>query len=170
MRHKLESIRSVFTAVGAFARRLRRNERGNILIETALVMPIFASLAMGAFDIGRFAMENARMEQASRAGAQLALLDLADLPTIADVEAAVVTAATLAIGPAIATLNVDAVITCWCAVGTVTTDVTCDTLCGSGDVAGTRLVVTANHSMDPVFTIPGFLETRTVNSKTVIMF
>lgn len=171
MKRMWDAIDRLSAACGSIAVRLRSSERGNVLIETALVMPIFAMLAMGSFDIGRFAMEHARMEQASRAGAQVAIQNLAETPVLADIEAEVVSAATLAIGPDIATLTVSATITCWCSSGgTATTAATCDDPCASGEVAGKKLVVTASHMMDPVFAVAGLLEPRTISSETVLMY
>lgn len=48
---------------------------GNVTIELAVVMSVFALLAMGGFDVSRMAKESHEMEQIARSAAQWALLN-----------------------------------------------------------------------------------------------
>lgn len=55
--------------------RWTRDTAGNVTIELAVVMSVFALLAMGGFDISRMAKESHEMEQIARSAAQWALLN-----------------------------------------------------------------------------------------------
>lgn len=147
----------------ARCRNFRRNERGNILVEFALVVPIFSVLAMGAYDMGRFAMETSRMEFAARAGAQVVLQDLSAIADLDSVRSEVIAAATVAAGPDVSDLVVIATRVCGCpdAGGTLVVG-SCTTPCDDGNVAQTQLIVTTGHFVDPVFTIPGVIERKRI--------
>ena len=147
--------------------RLRADQRGNVLTEMALVMPVFALLAVGSFDMGRFALEYTRLEAALRAGAQVAIQNVDTVGDLTLIEAEVEREVADSIGANIATLTVIASTNCACGeLGVNLTTATCNSLCDDGNVALTVLVVRAGHILDPVFSIPGFIETRRITAQT----
>jgi len=50
----------------------RADERGQTLIEFAIVLPVFMLIVFGLVDVGRFVYTNATLSQAAREGARLA--------------------------------------------------------------------------------------------------
>jgi len=59
--------------IGHVVRRLRRQqERGQSLVEFAVVLPIFLLVVFGLVDVGRLVYTNATLSQAAREGARLA--------------------------------------------------------------------------------------------------
>lgn len=52
----------------------RRAKRGSAAMEFALLAPIFALIAIGAYDFGNAVQTSMRLERAARAGAQFALV------------------------------------------------------------------------------------------------
>lgn len=156
----------------SIAARLRRDERGNVLIELALVMPIFATLAMGSYDLSRYAMETSRLDFAARAGAQVIIQNPGAISDLPGIEAEVVAAATVAAGPDVSDLVVTTSRVCNCPDGGGgTTTVACSTvICDDGSVMVNVLSVRAGHNVTPIFRIPGVIETRRVVGQFVVAF
>lgn len=57
-----------------FARRLRDDRRGNLMIEFTLALPILFLLLVGLLDLGRFSLQKSAMLQGAREGAQYGIL------------------------------------------------------------------------------------------------
>jgi Flp pilus assembly protein TadG len=55
-------------------RSLSRPHRGQAMLETALVLPIFLLVVFGIFEVGRFVFLKAELENAVREGARLGLV------------------------------------------------------------------------------------------------
>jgi Flp pilus assembly protein TadG len=59
------------TTIRKRGRSLARPRRGQALVETALVLPIFFLVVFGLFDLGRIAFLKAQLENAVREGARV---------------------------------------------------------------------------------------------------
>lgn len=64
------------------AGRLRDWRKGSAVLEFALLAPIFALVAVGAYDFGNALQTSMRLERAARAGAQFALVQPSDFAGI----------------------------------------------------------------------------------------
>lgn len=155
------------TLVGVVARNCRdfmaslsADRRGNVLTEMALVMPMFATLAVGTFDMGRFAIEQTRLEQVARAGAQYALQNIALAADTAGIENEAIQAALVAAGPDTAGITVVATRACGCPGSSG--DPGCAGFCDDGNVKSVELTVTATHTLTPLFSFPSFIQTTTL--------
>lgn len=63
--------------VGGFRRvfqGLRHNERGNLMIEFALALPVLSLMLIGLLDLGRYSLDKSAMLQGAREGAQFGTL------------------------------------------------------------------------------------------------
>ena len=136
------------------------DRRGNVLTEMALVMPMFATLAVGTFDMGRFAIEQNRLEQVARAGAQYALQNLSLSGDMAGMENEAIQAALVAAGPDTAGITVVATRACSCPGSAGAAG--CDDFCDDGNVKSVELTVTATHTLTPIFSFPSFIQTTTL--------
>ena len=56
-------------------RLLRRNPRGQTLVEVALILPIFVLLLVGIFDLGRAVYATSTINNAAREAGRLAIVD-----------------------------------------------------------------------------------------------
>lgn len=61
---------------------LSRRRRGSAALEFALLAPVFALVAVGAYDFGNALQTTMRLERAARAGAQFALAQPSDVAGI----------------------------------------------------------------------------------------
>lgn len=147
----------------AFLARISADRRGNVLTEMAIVMPMFATLAVGTFDMGRFAIEQNRLEQIARAGVNYVLQNPALAADDVGIENAATEAALVAAGPDTAGIVVDARRVCGCPDGVgVTAD--CSGFCADNNVKAVMLVVTVTHTLDPIFAFPNFIETQNMTA------
>jgi Flp pilus assembly protein TadG len=126
----------------------------------AVVMPMFATLAVGTFDMGRFAIEQNRLEQIARAGAQYVLQNISLAANTAGMEAAAEAAALVSAGPDTAGITVVAARVCSCASTGIEAD--CSGFCDDENVKAMELTVTVSHTLTPIFSFPNFIETRTL--------
>lgn len=149
-----------------FLKRLGGDRRGNVLTEMAIVMPMFATLAVGTFDMGRFTIEQNRLEQIARAGANYVLQNTALAGDDVGIEAAATAAALVAAGPDSAGIVVDASRICGCP--GVGIDPDCSGFCDDGNVKAVILVVTASHTLTPIFAFPNFIETKNLTASVRI--
>src|SRR4029077_387936 len=62
--------------------RLAIGDRGNVMIEFALSLPIIFLLMAGLIDLGRFSMQKSAMLQGARQGAQYGIMPNADSTSI----------------------------------------------------------------------------------------
>lgn len=94
--------------------------RGSAAMEFALLAPVFALIAIGAYDFGNAVQTSMRLERAARAGAQFALV----YPT----NSAGVVAAAIAAWPELTSANVpNPTSLCTCGDSTVACTATCNT-------------------------------------------
>jgi Flp pilus assembly protein TadG len=56
------------------SRGLRSDERGNLMIEFALALPVLSLMLIGLLDLGRFGLDKSAMLQGAREGAQFGAL------------------------------------------------------------------------------------------------
>ena len=61
--------------IGSLRRHLHGRDRGQALVEFALVIPVFIFLVMGIFDLGRAVYANSTISNAAREGARIAIVD-----------------------------------------------------------------------------------------------
>lgn len=150
--------------------RLSADSCGNVLTEMAIIMPMFATLAVGTFDLGRFTIEQTRLEQVARAGAQYALQNIALAGDSVGIEAAAIKAALVAAGPDSAGVAVAAnrVCTCIDEFGVITVEADCSGFCDDGNVKSVALTVTATHTLVPLYSFPNFIETTTLTADVTV--
>ncbi len=153
-----------------FMARLSADSCGNVLTEMAIIMPMFATLAVGTFDLGRFAIEQTRLEQVARAGAQYALQNIALAGDSVGIEAAAIKAALVAAGPDSAGIAVAAnrVCTCIDEFGVITVEADCNGFCDDGNVKSVALTVTATHTLVPLYSFPNFIQTTTLAADVTV--
>lgn len=121
--------------------RLRLGDRGNILVEFALALPILFLLLVGLLDLGRYGLQKSALVHGAREGAQYGMIAYSDSTNInaTAVNATALTGVT-------ATNNVF----CECIAGTT---VACTTTCGSGQTFKRYITVTTSKSFASVLSI-----------------
>lgn len=97
-----------------FFHALARDRNASVLVELALILPLFAVLLLGGFEVSRMAIQAHEVEQIARSAAQWGMLSQADASDITVVEAM----ANAAAGPMAAEITVDASNFCLCPDGT----------------------------------------------------
>jgi Flp pilus assembly protein TadG len=129
---------------------------GNALVELGLIAPVMLGLIVGAVDYGRFAVEQATISSAARAGAQYGIQDQVYATNIDGMrDAAQEDAEDTA-------LNVTPLNYCECpeAVGTA---VDCGLgICADGTWAPMYVEVTAQRTFDFIFDYPGVPQSQNV--------
>ena len=133
-------------------------QRGQSLVELALVLPLLLLLLVGVLEIGRFAYYDILVANAARAGAQYGSQSLT---AAADVDGI----STAAKNDGLASLTVTPSLLCGCSAGSLGT-------CPTGNVCANPLVyiqVTASETdFKSLFSYPGLPATMTLSS-TVTM-
>ncbi len=157
-------------SMGALARKCRGllahlgslggDRRGNVLTEMALVMPMFATLAVGTFDMGRFAVEQNRLEQIARAGANYVLQNTSLAADDAGIENAATRASLVAAGPDTAGIVIAASRVCGCPDSAGAAG--CSGFCDDGNTKAVLLVINVSHTLTPIFSFPSFIQTTTL--------
>jgi Flp pilus assembly protein TadG len=141
-------------------RRFRNAERGQALIEVALVLPLLFVLLVGTIDLGRLAQFDEQLASAARAGAQYGSLNLVTANDSTGMTAAAISAA-----PALSGVTVpSAGYYCTCANGSA---VTCT---GTACASTHRLLyvrVTTTATFHPFFHY--FINLATARSRTAIL-
>ncbi len=132
--------------------------RGAVSIELGFVAIILATLAVGAFDFGRFGVMKTRVTSAARAGAQYGVQDL----SAANDSAGMIGAALTDMNAVSADLSVQTARTyCECTTGG---EVACDTTCSDGGFAPQYVEVQIGQDIELLFGYPGVPENITVES------
>lgn len=129
--------------------RFLRTRDGNALVELGLAAPVMLGLTVGAIDYGRFAVEQATISSAARAGAQFGIQDQVQAMDLDGMRAA---AREDAKDPA---LQVTPLNYCECpeAVGTF---IDCGVgICADGTWAPMYVEVTAQRTFEFIFDYPG---------------
>ena len=116
------------------------NNRGNIIIEFALALPVLFLLLAGLLDLGRFALQKSALLQGAREGAQYGMVNSSDTTGVNStaVNATGLTGVT-------ATNSVF----CECVNGT---SVSCSTTCASGNLK-TYITVTTTKSFSSFLSV-----------------
>ena len=130
-----------FSTVRLPVLRVATSDRGNVMIEFALALPVMFLLMAGLLDLGRFSMQKSAMLQGAREGAQYGILlssDSANINTTAQ-NATGLTGVT-------ATNSVF----CECVAGTT---VACTATCTGGATLKTYLTVTTTRSFSSVLSV-----------------
>jgi Flp pilus assembly protein TadG len=121
--------------------RVAAGDRGNVMIEFALALPVMFLLMAGLLDLGRFSMQKSAMLQGAREGAQYGILvptDSTNINTTAQ-NATNLTGVT-------ATNTVF----CECVAGTT---VSCASTCTGGATLKTYITVTTTRSFTSVLSV-----------------
>jgi Flp pilus assembly protein TadG len=109
-------------------RNLRSDNRGAMMIETALVTPMLVMMALGSFDASRMFAREAELQTAASEAAAIALASKPDTSAKRTTLKNVIVAST---GLAAANVSVDAAYRC----GITATYVTTNTSCGSDKIS-----------------------------------
>ena len=140
-----------------------KSTRGAVSVELAFVAIILSTLAVGAFDFGRYGIEKTRVTSAARAGAQYAVQDLSTANDSAGITAAArydasdtnnVLTITLASPPSY----------CVCDGATVS----CASTCSDGNYAPRYIDVTVSKPVDLLFNYPGVPTNITVSATSTL--
>src|SRR5262249_27007092 len=119
------------------ATRVWRCDRGNIMLEFALALPVLSLMLIGMIDLGRYALQQSSMVEGARQGAQYGIY--AYQASSAGDSTGVTTTAKNATGLSGVTANNTTF--CECVNGT---QVACTTTCGSGQTLKKYLTVTTS--------------------------
>ena len=144
-------------------RSIAGEDRGQALIELALVMPVLTALLIGAAEFGRIAYAAIEVTIAARAGVAygaqtiITAADLAGMQSAATNDGSDITA----LKPN--GLSAVAAQSCTCSDGTSVTCATAGTKCVSPAHILTFVTVTTTAKMDPLFHVPGLPTTYTLN-------
>lgn len=150
--------------------RLRRSgEGGQALVETALMMPLFLLLLLGAAEFGQAAYIALEVSNAAKAAAQYGAqnvntaIDQAGMQAVAQADAAL---------PSGTTLTITASSTCSCSSPyTANAPFSChdapDTSCPSGSFIEQTITVEASAPFKTAFTVPGYSNSFTLYGHAV---
>lgn len=141
-------------------RRLIRGERGQALVELALIMPLLALLLLGAAEVGRLAYAAIEASNAARAGVQYGAQNHITASDFAGMQTAALNDA-----PNVTGLAANATNFCGCANGAAST-------CAPTDCAGSRIIeyvqVNTSATFDPLVYCPGLPKTFNLNGQAVM--
>jgi len=151
----------------AFLQKLRKDEDGSIVIETAAIMTVLALISVGVVDFGLAYARNMQLSNAVRAGLQYALVRK---PVNDDYSAiiAAVEASAPAADPS-AAREVTATLYCECPDGSAsdcTTTGGVDITCDDGTLRKAYLDITLTEEFDLLLTYPAIASSLTL-SQTV---
>lgn len=124
---------------------LRRSERGNVMIEFALALPVLSLMLVGMIDLGRYALQQSSMLEGARQGAQYGIY--AYQSSASGDSSGINTTAQNATGRSGVTASNTTF--CECVNGT---SVACTTTCSSGQTLKKYLTVTASKPFSSVLT------------------
>jgi Flp pilus assembly protein TadG len=126
-----------------FLSRLRHDQHGSMVVETAIVVPVLAMLSLGAFDASRMIARQTELQQAVAEAAQIALASVPDTQTERDTIKSIIRTST---GLAATNVSVTARYRC----GTATTLNTTNT-CGASSAVSTYLRIAVTDTYTPVW-------------------
>jgi len=143
---------------------MRKNQRGNALVEFAIALPLLMLIAIGLVETGRYAYFSILVGNAAHAGAEYGAQNLT---TAGDGPG--MKAAALADGQSISGLSITQnTATCACWNGTTTTAVSCSSSCPLTQRKITYATVTAHGSFTSLFSYPGLASTHVVDRTATI--
>lgn len=134
-----------------------RSERGQSLVELALLTPLLVAIAIGIVELGRYASLSIQVANAARAGAAYGSQNLAAAANTAGIQAAVV-----ADEPTIHT-PVASSLVCGCDNAGTISAIACSSSCGTGHLVPS-VSVTATETFNSLFSYPGIPASITVSS------
>lgn len=126
-----------------FLARLRRDTRGTMVIETAIVAPILAMLSIGTFEISRMISRQNELQQAVAEAAQIALASKPDNSTKRETIRGIIKTST---GLADNKVTITNEYRC----GSATT-VTSSNLCTTTDVVTTYIKIVVTDTYTPIW-------------------
>lgn len=142
---------SVSQPVEIASRRLRSpGQRGSVMVEAGLLLPLLVLLTCGAMDLARVFFAGIAVEGAARAGVQLGSYSvgkagaLTEMNTAADADAA---------GQGLTGLTTSSRTFCSCVSGTG--EVSCSTATCDGAVPPGYVETTATYTFNPIIPYPG---------------
>jgi uncharacterized membrane protein len=135
--------RRLCTAAG-----LCRDRRATSAIEFALLVPLFALMAIGAADFGLVTLDRIRVQHAAAAAAQEAALRGFNVDEITKVGSRATSLSSIRFSP-------PPVESCGCASGASITSATCGSNCESGGAAGRYVTVSTQATHATLFDWPG---------------
>lgn len=138
-------MRSVPGLAWTRAGTVRRDRRGNVAIELALVTPVAMLLLIGIVDYGMAVYDNMQLASAVRSGAQYALRNSSDLDAVEDVVMGALTIDK-------ETVNATATQVCGCADGET---VDCSESCSDSSARRKFINIQAVQQHTALFTYPG---------------
>jgi Flp pilus assembly protein TadG len=148
---------------------IARSERGQSLVELALLTPILLLLVIGIVEMGRYAYLSIVLGNAAESGALYGAQNLADAANTAGIQAAAQN--DYNDGRSLSGLTVTSANTCGCDSSGTTTNASC-TAAGAGTCAAGHWVVmvqvTATGKFNSLFKYPGIPQSLTV-VRTVTM-
>ena len=144
-----------------FFRGLRRDERGSLLIESAILLSILSLGAVVTYDVSRAAYEQARLENVVRAGAQYGLRGQTEANDIDGI----IAAAQVAAGKAAPDITITAATACECPGGT---PIACHESCSDDNAAQMVMTITATRNLPVVLGWPGFTDSHSLRAETVV--
>jgi hypothetical protein len=151
-----------FTDLLELPRRLFGSDRGNVVLELAVITPVVMLLLAGGVEFGRVGMEHLRLSSAARAGAQYGIQDFS---TSGDIDG-IVAAARADAGDTDGLLNVAAQQVCRCPGNDDVVD--CAISCPDGEFAPMFVEVAVSDEVDLRFTFPGVPESLSVAASSSI--
>lgn len=119
----------------------RPDERGNVMVEFALALPILFLLMAGLLDLGRYGWEKSLMLQGSREGAQYGMLSYSDSTNINS---------TAQNATGLTGVTASNTVFCECVAGT---SVSCSTTCGTGQTLKRYITVTTTRSFTSILSV-----------------
>ena len=131
-------------------RSLRGCERGNVMIEFALALPILCLMLIGMIDLGRYGLQRAAMLEGARAGAEYAVF-IVSTQSLTSLSTSNMTAinSTAQNATGLTGVTASSSLSCECVSGT---SVACTTTCGSGQTLKKYVTVSATKSFTSVLT------------------
>ena len=135
----------------------RDEERGQSLVEMALVLPLLLLLVVGIIEIGRYAEMSLLVTNAARAGVQYGAQNLATAGDTTGIQNAAHNES-----PVVTTAGVTSSILCGCS-GQTPGACPVTSACGSSSHAVVYLKVTTTANFSPLFNYPGIPSLTTLN-------
>ncbi len=142
---------------------LKRNDRGQALVELALMFPIFILLLVGAAEFGRLAYAAIEVSNAARAGASYGAQSHITASDFTNIQLAATQDALNVSG-----VSATAADSCACSSGGTITCSTALTSCPSPNRIIEYVQVNTSGTIDPLFHYPGLPTTFTLTGQSIM--
>ena len=140
-----------------------RDERGQALVELALVVPLLTLIFVGAAEVGRIAYAAIEVNNAARAGVAYATQTHVTASDTANVQLAATTEA-----PDVTGMTVTVANSCSCSDGTSITCSTAGTACVSPAFIQETVQVNTTATIDTAFHFPGIPSSLTLRGQAIM--